>query len=70
MQNRRRMTRREIWTQIGVSFAGLVMFFGLVRGWWRIYLLYRENGASTDAARNPEPQRQRRVTWPTQRGAA
>ena len=35
---RRRMTRKEIWTQIGLSVAGWVMFVAIVRIWWRVYL--------------------------------
>ena len=36
---RRRMTRKEIWTHMGASFAGWVMFVALVRIWWRVYLV-------------------------------
>ena len=36
---RRRMTRREIWTQIGVSAAAWVILFALARIWWRVYLV-------------------------------
>jgi hypothetical protein len=39
---RRRMTRREIWTQIGVSAAAWVMLFALARIWWRVYLVVNQ----------------------------
>ena len=38
-EQRRRMTRREIWTLIGVAAAGWVMLFALLRIWWRVYLV-------------------------------
>lgn len=38
MRDRRGMTRRQIWNQIGVSVAGWLMFFSLIRVWWKIYL--------------------------------
>ena len=33
------MTRKEIWTQIGLSIAVWVMFIAFVRIWWRVYLI-------------------------------
>ena len=36
---RRRLTRQEIWNHMGVSAAGWVMVFALVRVWWRVYLV-------------------------------
>lgn len=68
MPERRRMTRREIWNQIGVSVAGWFMLFSLVRVWWKIYILYRDNGPRTDAA-GIEPNRPRRHShWLIGRG--
>jgi hypothetical protein len=36
---RTRMSRRELWNLIGVSAAGWVMVFALIRVWWRLYLV-------------------------------
>jgi hypothetical protein len=34
-----RMSRRELWSVLGVYAAGWVMAFALARVWWRVYLV-------------------------------
>lgn len=33
----RQMTRRELWSQIGVAAAGWIIVLALTRLWWRVY---------------------------------